>query len=392
MPDRVGTGFSTKSGDEVKSKLDKLKVKSPAIEGMEHIEKNAVWVRPELLAEVEFRAWTDGGILRQASFQGLREDKVADDIVKEVPTAPAQGSKSVKQKKPDTPLPTAKTGLQLSNADKLLWPKAKISKQDLLDYYASVWPRMEQFIVNRPLSLLRAPDGIGGQRFFQKHASPGMHEAISTMRDPEDSQEHLYIRDFNGMAALVQLGVVEIHIWGATIDAIETPDQIVFDLDPDEGLTGDVVREATLEVKRRLEELGLPALVKTSGGKGFHVVVPLKPKARWEEVKTFAHDFARAMAQSGPERYTATLAKKARKGRIFIDYLRNGRGSTTVAPLSLRANEEAAISMPIDWRMLEEGINPKGFRDQQHCDPANSAPSRSLARFFQVGKTAAKVK
>ena len=383
---RVGTGFSTKSGDEVKSKLDKLRVKSPAIEGMERVEKNAVWVRPELLAEVEFRAWTDGGILRQASFQGLREDKPADGIVKEVSSAQLPGSKSVKQKKSDTPLPTAKTSVQLSNADKLLWPKAKISKQDLLDYYASVWPRMEQFIVNRPLSLLRAPDGIGGQRFFQKHASPGMHEAISTMRDPEDSQEHLYIRDFNGLAALVQLGVVEMHIWGATIDAIETPDQIVFDLDPDEGLTGDVVREATLEVKGRLEELGLPALVKTSGGKGFHVVVPLKPKARWEEVKTFAHDFANAMAQSGPERYTATLAKKARKGRIFIDYLRNGRGSTTVAPLSLRANEEAAVSMPIDWRMLEEGINPKAF-------VINSTATRQILRqpdpwrdFFKTGK------
>ena len=358
---RVGTGFSAKSGDEVKSKLDKLKQKSPAIEGMDRTEKNAVWVRPELLAEVEFRAWTDGGILRQASFQGLREDKPAKNIVKE-------------------------TSVQLSNADKLLWPKAKISKQDLLDYYASVWPRMEQFIVNRPLSLLRAPDGIGGQKFFQKHASPGMHEAISTLRDPEDKQQHLYIRDFNGLAALVQLGVVEIHIWGATIDAIETPDQIVFDLDPDEGLSGDVVRAATLEVKGRLEELGLPALVKTSGGKGFHVVVPLKPKARWEEVKTFAHDFAKAMAQSGPERYTATLAKKARKGRIFIDYLRNGRGSTTVAPLSLRANEEAAISMPIDWRMLEEGINPKAF-------VINSTATRQILRqadpwrdFFKTGK------
>ena len=206
------------------------------------------------------------------------------------------------------------------------------------------------------------------------------------MRDPEDKQEHLYIRDFNGLAALVQLGVVEIHIWGATIDAIETPDQIVFDLDPDEGLASAVVREATLEVKGRLEELGFGALVKTSGGKGFHVVVPLKPKARWDEVKTFAHDFAEAMAQSAPQRYTATLAKKARKGRIFIDYLRNGRGSTTVAPLSLRANAEAAISMPIDWSLLPEGINPKAF-------VINSSATRKILSepypwrdFFKTGK------
>ena len=384
---RVGTGFSTRSGDAVKSKLDKLTVKVPVIEGMGHKEKNAVWVRPELLAEVEFRAWTDGGILRQASFQGLREDKPADHIVKETSTNKLPGSKSLKQKKPATSLPSRKTSVQLSNADKLLWPKAKISKQQLLDYYGSVWPRMEPFIINRPLSLLRAPDGVGGQLFFQKHASPGMHEAISVMRDPEDRQEHLYIRDFNGLAALVQLGVVEIHIWGARIDAIETPDQIVFDLDPDEGLADDTVCAAALEVKKYLQDLGLPALVKTSGGKGFHVVVPLKPKARWEEVKTFAHDFAKAMTQSAPDRYTATLAKKARKGRIFIDYLRNGRGSTTVAPLSLRANPEAAISMPIDWQLLEEGISPKAF-------VINSDATRQILRqpdpwrdFFKTGKT-----
>ncbi len=274
----------------------------------------------------------------------------------------------------------------LSNADKLLWPKAKISKQDLLDYYASVWPQMEPFIIDRPLSLLRAPDGIGGQRFFQKHASPGMHKAISTMKDPQDKQEHLYIRDFNGVAALVQLGVVEIHIWGAKVDTIETPDQIVFDLDPDEGLADDAVRSAALEVKKHLDELGLPSFVKTSGGKGFHVVVPLKPKAEWEEVKTFAHDFADAMVQAQPELYTATLSKKARKGRIFIDYLRNGRGSTTVAPYSLRANEYAAISMPIPWDMLETKISPKAFViDGKETEQLLKRPS-AWQDFFKAAK------
>ena len=357
---RVGTGFSVKSGDDVKRRLDKIKTKAPAIEGMDRTEKTAVWVRPELVAEVEFRAWTDGGILRQASFQGLREDKPADDVVKEIPHAPSYGKMPVKRSKPER-LTMPETSVQLSNAGKLLWPKAKITKQDLLDYYGSVWPRMEPFIINRPLSLLRAPDGIGGQLFFQKHASPGMHSAIFTMDDPEDKQQHLYIRNFDGLAALVQLAVVEIHIWGSTIHAIETPDQIVFDLDPEEGLGSEVVKAAALDVKKHLGDLGLPALLKTSGGKGFHVVVPLKPKARWEEVKTFAHDFAHAMTQSAPDRYTATLAKKARKGRVFIDYLRNGRGSTTVAPFSPRANEEAAISMPIEWKLLETGVQPKSF-------------------------------
>jgi bifunctional non-homologous end joining protein LigD len=357
---RVGTGFSMKSGDDIKRRLDKLKTKAPAIRGMDGVEKTAVWVRPELVAEVEFRAWTDGGILRQASFQGLREDKPADDVVKEVPVATSRGKTPMKQKKLER-LTLPETSVQLSNASKLLWPKAKISKQGLLEYYGSVWPRIEPFIINRPLSLLRAPDGIGGQLFFQKHASPGMHPAIFSMDDPEDKQQHLYIRNFDGLAALVQLGVVEIHVWGSTIHAIETPDQIVFDLDPDEGLDGEQVVNAALDVKKHLGDLGLPALLKTSGGKGFHVVVPLKPKARWEEVKTFAHDFANAMTQSAPDRYTATLAKKARKGRVFIDYLRNGRGSTTVAPFSPRANEEAAISMPVEWKLLETGVQPKSF-------------------------------
>lgn len=379
---RVGTGFSTKTGDDLKRKLDKIKVKSPAVAGLEKKEKDAVWVRPDLVAEVEFRAWTSDGILRQASFQGLREDKPAKEVVKEQPSGaaiPEKASRRVNTSK-------AQTDVVLGNADKLLWPKAKISKQDLLDYYASVWPLMEPFIIDRPLSLLRAPDGIGGQRFFQKHASPGMHKAISTIKDPQDKQEHLYIRDFNGIAALVQLGVVEIHIWGAKVDTIETPDQVVFDLDPDEGLTDDAVRSAALEVKKHLDELGLPSFVKTSGGKGFHVVVPLKPKAQWEEVKTFAHDFADAMVQAQPELYTATLSKKARKGRIFIDYLRNGRGSTTVAPYSLRANEYAAISMPITWEMLNTKISPKAFViDGKETEKILNGPSAWLD-FFKAAK------
>lgn len=352
---RVGTGFSTKAGDDLKRKLEKIKVKSPPLTGLEKKEKDAVWVRPELVAEVEFRSWTSDGILRQASFQGLREDKPAREVVKEQPGAPSASAKPAAGKA------KGKTDVQLGNAGKLLWPKAKISKQDLLDYYGLVWPRMERFVINRPLSLLRAPDGIGGQRFFQKHASPGMHDAIATLRDPHDKQEHLYIRDFNGLASLVQLGVVEIHIWGAMIEAIETPDQIVFDLDPDEGVRPETVRAATVEVKTRLEDLGFPAFVKTSGGKGFHVVVPLKPKACWDDVKTFAHDFADAMTQAAPDRYTATLSKKARKGRIFIDYLRNGRGSTTVAPYSARANDDATVSMPIEWKLLDGGVSPKAF-------------------------------
>lgn len=252
-------------------------------------------------------------------------------------------------------------GVTLSSPEKELWPDEGVTKSDLLDHYAAVWPRMERFVVDRPLALVRAPDGVHGPRFFQKHASAGMHKAIGRMSDPEDGQELLFIRDFDGMAALVQYGVVEVHLWGATIDKIEQPDQVVFDLDPDEGLGIEDVGRAALEVKEKLDELGLPSFVKTSGGKGFHAIVPLKPKADWDAVKGFAHDFAQALAKAAPDRYTATLSKKARKGRIFIDYLRNGRGSTTVAPYSSRARKGATVAMPITWEMVAEGVGPGDF-------------------------------
>ena len=362
----VGTGFSAKSGDDLKRKLDSIKTAAPAIASLAAKQKHAVWVRPVLVAEVAFRAWSDGRILRQASFKGLREDKEAVDIIKESQSKPAPAANGRSQSgerrfKAPVKVAAPKTSVELSNPDKVLWPEAKITKQDLLAYYGTVWPRMKSLVINRPLSLVRAPDGIGGERFFQKHASPGMHKAIHEMKDPAGGGELLYIKDFDGLAALVQLGAVEIHIWGAKIDAIETPDQIVFDLDPDEGFNVAEVRAAALEIKERMDSLGLPALLKTSGGKGFHIVVPLKPKARWEEVKAFSRDFALAMAQANPDRYTATLSKKARKGRIFIDYLRNVRGATAVSPYSLRANMAAAISMPVAWISLERGVSPQTF-------------------------------
>jgi len=277
------------------------------------------------------------------------------------------------------------SSVTLTHPEKLLWPIAGVSKQDLLDHYEAVWPRMQRFVVNRPLSLVRAPDGVDGPRFFQKHASKGMEGAIRIMPDPQDGEELLFISDFDGIAALVQIGAVEIHIWGSIIDALETPDQIVFDLDPDEGLDVEAVRRATQDVKDRLDALKLPSFLKTSGGKGFHIVVPLKPKADWAAVKDFAHDFAHAMAEASPDRYTATLSKKARIGRIFIDYLRNGRGSTTVAPYSARAKQGATVSVPLPWTSLD-GMTP------DHFAIGNNALEKALKAddpwdgFFEAGK------
>ena len=346
---RVGTGFAGTVTNDLKKRLDRIRTKKPPVGGEPAKDKKVVWAKPDLVAEVEFRSWTDDGILRQASFQGLREDKPASEVVAETgkPAQDAAPAGTTKARAPraakETPRRSKNMSVILSSPEKLLWPEAGISKQGLLDYYEKAWPRIERFVVDRPLSLVRAPDGIDGQRFFQKHASKGMHEAIIRTADPEDGEELLSIKSFDGLAALVQFGVVEIHIWGSPLDAIETPDQIVFDLDPDEGLDVEDVRAATLDVKERLDALGLPSFVKTSGGKGFHVVVPLKPKADWATVKTFSHDFARAMEQTDPGRYTSVLSKKARKGRIFVDYLRNGRGSTAVAPWSSRAKPKATV-------------------------------------------------
>ena len=280
----------------------------------------------------------------------------------------------------------ADTVIKLSHPDKLLWPQEKVSKQGLLDHYALVWPRMHQFVVNRPLSLVRAPDGVDGQRFFQKHASAGMHEKIARMKDPTDGEEILFIRDFDGVAALVQLGVVEIHIWGCTIDELDKPDQIIFDLDPDEEVDVKAVRAAALEIHGRLDALSLPNFVKTSGGKGYHVVVPLKPSAGWDEAKDFAHDFARALEQAAPDRYTATLSKKARTGKIFVDYLRNGRGSTTVAPYSSRAKKGATVSMPATWAEIEAGLAPNAFPIGDKTTLKQLAKADPWVDFFKQGK------
>lgn len=380
---RVGTGFSAKGATALKKKLDALKANASPFDKAVPKGKGLVWVKPELVGEVEFRSWTSDRIIRHASFQGLREDKPAEDVVQEKPKAATGKAKPASG---GTGAGTMTTSVKLSHPDKLLWPDEKISKQGLLDHYAEVWPRMEQFVVNRPLSLVRAPDGVGGPRFFQKHASAGMSDRIARMKDPTDGEEILFVRDFDGVAALVQYGVVEIHIWGCTIDKLEQPDQIIFDLDPDEGVDVKAVREAALDIRGKLDELSLPNFVKTSGGKGYHVLVPLKPSADWEAVKTFAHDFAKALEQAAPDRYTATLSKKARTGKIFVDYLRNGRGSTTVAPYSSRAKKGATVSMPVTWAEVEAGLAPNAFPIGDKTTLKQLAQADPWVDFFKQGK------
>jgi bifunctional non-homologous end joining protein LigD len=393
---RVGTGFTRASASALKTRLDAIRAKASPFEGAAGRERGIVWVEPELVAEVEFRAWTASKTLRHASYLGLREDKPADEVVAERPERPADNESSErkpakatsskaapsKPKRKTAEVARETTTIKLSSPDKPLWPDIGLTKQGLLDYYATVWPLMRPHVVDRPLSLVRAPNGIEGHSFFQKHAMPGMHEAVLRQKD-KDGEELLHIRDFDGLAALVQLGTVEIHLWGAAIDAVETPDQVIFDLDPDPGVPLDRVRDAALTVRDRLREIGFGSLLKTSGGKGYHVVMPLKPKADWDRVKGFAREFAQAIAQAEPALYTATLSKKARKGKIFIDYLRNGRGSTAIAPYSTRARPGASVAMPIEWDALAETA-PDAFKASEIRE--EGPPPEIWAGFFDGAK------
>jgi bifunctional non-homologous end joining protein LigD len=348
---RVGTGFTQQVAAGLFKRLDKLKQsKSPFARKLTGEEaRQAVFVRPELVAEVEFRAWTADGSVRHASYRGLREDKGTREVVRE-----SNGK---------APAEKAAMPVRLTHPDRLYWKDAGVTKQGLAEYYSEVWRKMAPFIVNRPLALLRCPDGVGGQCFFQKHAWRGQSKEILEANDPKDKggQTIIAIDGLPGLLGLVQGGVLEIHPWGSRLDDLERPDLITMDLDPGPDVTWAAVIEAAGEVRERLGEAGLESFVKTSGGKGLHVVAPLKPRAGWDAVKAFAKGIADAMASDAPERFVATVSKSKRKGRILVDYLRNGRGATAVAPYSTRARAGAAVSMPLAWEELGPAVGPAYF-------------------------------
>lgn len=348
---RVGTGYTVEIAEMLLGRLKPLQQKeSPFGEKLTALARRDLhFVKPELVAEVEFRAWSGDGNLRHASFRGLREDKPAGEIERE--------EKAVS----DTKAP--QSSVKFTHPDRLYWPDDGVTKEGLADYYAQVWRYIAPFVVDRPLALLRCPEGIGGQRFFQKHAWRGINKAIEQIKDPKDKGGEPLIRitDFEGMMALVQSAALEIHPWGATTGNWEKPDMITMDIDPAEDVTWEEVIAAAHELKRRFEEAGLAAFVKTSGGKGLHVVAPLKPQAGWAPVKAFAKAMAVEMSKAEPDKYLAVATKAKRKGRIFIDYLRNGRGNTAVAAYSTRARPGAAVSTPLEWSELTADIGPAYF-------------------------------
>ena len=354
---RVGTGFSHSVAEDLMDRLRGIETEtSPFAPPLKGPEKRGVrYVRPELVAEVDFRAWTADGNLRHAAFRGLREDKEPREVTGEgLPPAVVALAE---------PQPRPAYRIKLTNPDRVYWPDEGITKAALADYYAEVWPWIAPHVTGRPLALLRCPDGIGGQQFFQKHEWKGMNAAILRVQDPAEPKDapSIAIAEVDGLIALAQSAALEIHPWGSTLSDWERPDRIVVDLDPGEGVDWPALVTAAQEVRQRLEDAGLAAFVKTSGGKGLHVVSPLKPKAEWPAVKTFCHGLARSMASDDPKRFVATIAKAKRKGRILVDYLRNQRGATAVAAYSTRARPGAHVSAPLTWEELAAGAQPADF-------------------------------
>jgi bifunctional non-homologous end joining protein LigD len=373
---RVGTGFGEAVMRKLLPRLREVESKtSPFAQGASPPkESNMHWARPELVAEIAFAGWTGDGNVRQASFKGLRDDKPAAEVEADEPV-PAEKAKLAQPKPPARNSAKAKPaasghavvmGVSISHPDKPLWPDEKppLTKLDLAHYYEAVGGWMIDHLKGRPCSIVRTPDGIAGQTFFQRHAMAGSSHLIEEVKVKGDKKPYLQIDRIEGLAAVAQMGATELHPWNCQPDNPELPGRLVFDLDPAPDVKFAEVIKAALDVRKRLEALGLVPFCKTTGGKGLHVVVPLtadRKSPEWDAAKMFAREICRRIAEAQPERFVLNMAKKERTGRIFLDYLRNDRTSTAVAPLSPRARSGATISMPIEWSQVKAGLDPKKF-------------------------------
>lgn len=351
---RVGTGFSREVAADLYKRLHAIeRTTSPFSGKLDAVARRGVrFVKPELVAEVEFSTWTADGLLRHAAFRGLREDKPAKQVVREAEDT----------MKPDTPA-VGEFNVVLTHPERVYWKDAGVTKQQLATYYAQVWRFMAPHVVSRPLALMRCPGGTTQQCFFQKHGWKGMSDDIRTIIDPLDKDDEtlIAIDTLDGLIGLVQGAALEIHPWQSSLADLERPDQVVIDLDPGDGVTWPTMLDAAREVRQRLTDAGLGAFVKTTGGKGLHVVAPLTPKAGWDEVKAFARGLADAMEADNPDGFIAKASKAERKGRIYVDYLRNGRNATAIAPYSTRARKGATVAMPLGWDELSGEIESSHF-------------------------------
>jgi bifunctional non-homologous end joining protein LigD len=394
---RIGTGYGR---DAVKLLLPKLlkltREKSPfAGANAPPKEGNVRWLKPDLIAEIEFEGWTGSGMIRQAAFKGLREDKDPNDVVAETASMQKPAEKKTvatktgaarktsaaaatpKMKRatarktgsaPATAGPSTVMGVTLSKPDKALWPNAgdgkPVTKLDLARFYERIGEWMLPHLTGRPCSLVRAPDGIGGQQFFQRHAMQGMSDLFDFVKVRGDKAPYVQIDRVEALAAVAQIGALELHPWNCARNDPESAGRLVFDLDPAPDVKFEAVISAAQDIRERLEKIGLVCFCKTTGGKGLHVVTPLlegKKAVAWPIAKNFAHLVCAQMAQDSPTRYLDNMSKAKRAGRIFLDYLRNDRTATAVAVLSPRAREGAPVSMPLVWRDVKKGLDPKAF-------------------------------
>jgi len=328
------------------------------------------WIKPTLVAEVSFAEWTHDGHVRQASFEGLREDKPQAEVTREVPREIPQAREGARRAaarpgaaKVARGSPPMVGGVKISNPERLVYPEADITKLMVAEYYARVAPRLLPYVAGRPLSIVRCPDGTKGPCFFQKHVGdyqiPGIDVAM--IQDSTGRNPYIVANTAKALIGLAQMNALELHVWGSKAATLERPDTMVLDLDPDPELPWAKVVTAAELTRTLLDELGLDSLVKTTGGKGLHVVVPLERRHSWDEVKGFAQNVATHMAKTLPEQFTATVTKARRRGKIFVDYLRNTRGATAVAPYSLRARPGATVATPLSWEELSAKIPPSAF-------------------------------
>ncbi|HEU0105048.1 MAG TPA: DNA ligase D [Vicinamibacteria bacterium] len=383
---KVGTGFTSKVLDDLGKKLTaRAQPTSPFKQARTAGIARAHWVRPELVAEVAFTEWTSDGRLRHPSFQGLREDKNPKDVtherprpVKDVADAPEvaappakrpararsrEGQELSAKRGPKAGGEEVVAGVRLTHADRVLYPPQGITKRDLARLYETIADWILPHVKGRPLTLVRCPEGAEKGCFYMKHSGVWAPEALRRVKIQEKTKvgEYLVVDDLQGLVSLVQMGILEIHTWNALADDIERPDRVVFDLDPDPSVGWDRVTVAALALRERLHALSLECFVKTTGGKGLHVVVPLRPASTWDESFSFSRALSEEMEREKPQAYTTSMPKAQRRGRILIDYLRNNRGNTSVAAYSTRARPCAPVSAPITWEELQRGIKPDQF-------------------------------
>jgi bifunctional non-homologous end joining protein LigD len=353
---KVGTGFTMQSARDLTARFAHVASSDPPIPRADASDipsgewRSIHWVRPKLLCEVAFTEWTRDGHIRHPSFQGLREDKnsaeVRQEMKQEIPKHEAPKRRSDRREV---------GGIAITHPDRVISETGHVTKGELAEYYAAVAPRMLPEIVMRPISLLRCPDGIGPSCFYQRNPGRGLGRDVRAFpfTNKGKKYEYLYIEDLKGLMELVQMGAIEIHPWGARVDAIDTPDRMIFDLDPAPDVPFPAVAAAANDLRARLKKQRMDPALKLTGGKGLHLTIKLPGKQKWAEVKEFAATFAHQMAEDSPELYVATMTKAKRTGKIFVDYLRNDYTATAIAPYAVRARAGAPVALPIEWRELK---------------------------------------